>query len=1237
VYLPDASRPRREFEEALSDLQADVAWYQAKAGTVLLAGDFNARVGHSGHTGTRADLRVVAPAHGENVCNWQGERLLEFCLNNGLGFRSGQYEDGTGPTFVQREDGSERVCGQSIVDHIIASAPQRMDAAPVPCFSLHGPAGDVEFAAAHFDHRPLLMHCPMGKRAIPRRRQVCVRWRTELLYDAETQAKYQRAVAARLRNSNLASIPELIAVGDHATVDSAACEALDIFESAAAEVIGTRTVVLGITKRHSTPEHRAACQARKAAYARWLSNPTGEAAEALMHRTEAVNRTSREARKARRANAAATCVRLWNEAPNTHAAHQSVARLARTATTSDVAALRHPRTGADCVTADDKLAAFAATYSAIFKAQEPDGPSRRHQYAQDTAAVRTERRSAAPGPDELDAPFTPEEIRRELAATATRKAPGDDHLPAELLKYSGPAGVTALCALFNASFKAERAPSSWRKGTVVSIFKRDDPSDCDNYRPITLLRSMDKLYGRLLTRRLEQFVPLHDQQYAFRAARGTHEALFNLTSILRERVPAGLPTFACFFDARKAYDTVPRDAMLGRLLAKGVTGKMFKAIDQLYQQTANVARVDGVMSDRFPVERGVAQGCPMSPFLYAVFIDSVLDDLYAQCRDDGVSVGNEEWARPFVGQLYADDLATVATSAAGQQRMLGVLKAHSERWGWELCAAKTVPVTFGDAAVRAAAEGDVFWWGDTALHPRASVKYLGVVFRADGSWEDQENAAAQKCLAAYYAWAPVLSSRQLPVELKRQLIQSRITPTATYATELWEPVVRASRSGSAVDDTLHKARRLAAGIHATASERSWARGACVSAAVLQADFRALNEQELCDVAHLRYAEKARAADAAAARLRAHDPESPDFVSVLPARVAPNFMGAAIRSGLSAADPWSQRVDRVRSEVAAASGASSDTQPPAPAPHLSNADINEGVRQSAAARRLRNSGAGPSQPPRSRYGRATGPGVLHGSHSNPVQTVLAPDAPRAQFLRALPEAVLPILALRSAHLPGDHDEEHRHQYYASGWCPLCEASGWDDSESYNISEVEQRWRMVQHHLLFCDGGDAAAQGPLLHELRDDLLDAAAGYPDALAAVRLAFPGASEPDGATPPPEPASVVPFLLDPVAACCAPRSVGLAYCALVSAYILGVAARVVGREWPRARVLALGLPPHSNMRRCLLGPSRSPSRVSLASLPADSDDEAWLRADILPPSATDYQLALFAAQVGAEADARPG
>ena len=150
----------------------------------------------------------------------------------------------------------------------------------------------------------------------------------------------------------------------------------------------------------------------------------------------------------------------------------------------------------------------------------------------------------------------------------------------------------------------------------MSIYKADDPTDCSNYRPLTLLPVLDKLYATLLTRRMESKVPLHDHQYAFRKARGTLNALFreSLTAALRKRTRAGMPTFATFFDTAKAYDTVPRELMLARILDKGVTGRLFHAVDHLYANARSATRVDGAVCEPFLVHRKVAQGCSCPRF-----------------------------------------------------------------------------------------------------------------------------------------------------------------------------------------------------------------------------------------------------------------------------------------------------------------------------------------------------------------------------------------------------------------------------------------------------------------------------------------------------------------------------------------------------------------------------------------------------------------------------------------------
>ena len=81
--------------------------------------------------------------------------------------------------------------------------------------------------------------------------------------------------------------------------------------------------------------------------------------------------------------------------------------------------------------------------------------------------------------------------------------------------------------------------------------------------------------------------------------------------------------------------------MLARLAAKGVHGKAWRLVDALYRSTSTQVRLQGSLSDPFPVRCGVAQGCPVSPVLYAVFADALLEDIEGQCAADGVPVGDK--------------------------------------------------------------------------------------------------------------------------------------------------------------------------------------------------------------------------------------------------------------------------------------------------------------------------------------------------------------------------------------------------------------------------------------------------------------------------------------------------------------------------------------------------------------------------------------------------------------------
>jgi hypothetical protein len=121
--------------------------------------------------------------------------------------------------------------------------------------------------------------------------------------------------------------------------------------------------------------------------------------------------------------------------------------------------------------------------------------------------------------------------------TATHhKAPGADGLLIELLKCSGPSGLQILLSLFNLVHDRECIPQGWWEGTLVSMPKSGDLTNCTHFRGLTLLPALSKLFSNLLLQRLSPHVELIDHQYGFRHGRGIADALFALDDTVHPRV-----------------------------------------------------------------------------------------------------------------------------------------------------------------------------------------------------------------------------------------------------------------------------------------------------------------------------------------------------------------------------------------------------------------------------------------------------------------------------------------------------------------------------------------------------------------------------------------------------------------------------------------------------------------------------------------------------------------------------
>jgi len=107
--------------------------------------------------------------------------------------------------------------------------------------------------------------------------------------------------------------------------------------------------------------------------------------------------------------------------------------------------------------------------------------------------------------------------------------------------------------------------------------------------------------------------------------RGCVEQVFTLTELIKLQRIHGRSLYVAFIDIRKAYDTVWHDGLKLKLLQAGIHGAMYRAIESLYTGGASTILLGCKLgyTDFFPIEAGVRQGCILSPWMYALFINDL--------------------------------------------------------------------------------------------------------------------------------------------------------------------------------------------------------------------------------------------------------------------------------------------------------------------------------------------------------------------------------------------------------------------------------------------------------------------------------------------------------------------------------------------------------------------------------------------------------------------------------------
>ena len=168
-------------------------------------------------------------------------------------------------------------------------------------------------------------------------------------------------------------------------------------------------------------------------------------------------------------------------------------------------------------------------------------------------------------------------------------------------------------------------PNSWLIGMIKPIYKnKGDKFDPKNYRPITIVSCLGKLFTAILNERLtefsESFSVLSENQSGFRKGYSTSDNMFTLQSFFEILKCKKKKMYCAFVDFMKAFDTVWRAGLWHKMLLNNINGKMYDVIFNMYCNIKSCIVFNKCKSDYFACDNGVRQG----ENLFSVFIFLIL-------------------------------------------------------------------------------------------------------------------------------------------------------------------------------------------------------------------------------------------------------------------------------------------------------------------------------------------------------------------------------------------------------------------------------------------------------------------------------------------------------------------------------------------------------------------------------------------------------------------------------------
>lgn len=374
------------------------------------------------------------------------------------------------------------------------------------------------------------------------------------------------------------------------------------------------------------------------------------------------------------------------------------------------------------------------------------------------------------------------EIEKAISLSKKRKATGPDDIPIEIIKLMEREGKEKLVKLFNDIYNSGKIPEDWLKSTFVTIPKKHNAKRCKDYRTISLMSHVLKIFLRIIHSRLYMKIEEHisETQFGFRNNLGTREALFGIQVLVQKCRDLAQPVYMCFIDFEKAFDKVRHNKLIEILKRTGIHDKDLQIIKNLYfNQKANI-RIGSNTSEEVEIKRGVRQGCILSPLLFNLYSEFIFKEAL-EGTTCGIEITSEDSKLIINNIRYADDTVLITKSHTELQLIINRVTQACENYGLKLNAKKTKVMIVSRESIRTLP----FKAYDTQLERTKGLTYLGTYVNEDWDPGREIKIRIEKARSTFFKMKKVLCNRNLNIRLRIRLTRCYIFSILLYGAECW--------------------------------------------------------------------------------------------------------------------------------------------------------------------------------------------------------------------------------------------------------------------------------------------------------------------------------------------------------------------------------------------------------------------------------------------------------------------